>query len=49
MEIGWSMTPRRQFDSQGCAQIRPQTDARGLGARAMAYPRVVSHSATART
>src|SRR5512134_169238 len=43
------MTPRRQFDSHGWAQMRAQMDASGLGARAMRYPRAVSHSATART
>src|SRR3970040_3143685 len=43
------MRPLRQFDSHGWAQMRPQIDASGLGARAMRYPRAVSHSATART
>jgi len=34
MEIGASMAPRRQASSQGAAHTRPQTDAKGLGARA---------------
>ena len=35
IEIGWSMMPRRHFVSQGCAQMRPQMEARGFGARAI--------------
>jgi len=34
IEIGASITPRRQASSQGAAQTRPQTDANGLGERA---------------
>ena len=36
IEMGWSMVPRRHFVSHGCAQMRPQIEASGLGARAMA-------------
>ena len=34
MEMGASMAPRRQASSQGAAHTRPQTEAKGLGARA---------------
>ncbi len=34
IEIGASIEPRRQASSQGAAQTRPQTDAKGFGARA---------------
>jgi hypothetical protein len=34
IEIGASIEPRRQASSQGAAQTRPQTEAKGFGARA---------------
>jgi hypothetical protein len=34
--MGWSISPRRQAVSQGCAQTRPQMLANGLGSRARA-------------
>ena len=34
IEMGLSISPRRQAVSQGCAQTRPQMLARGLGSRA---------------
>ena len=36
IEIGASISPRRQAGSQGAAQIRPQIDASGFGRRATA-------------
>src|ERR1019366_3495728 len=37
MAMGSSILPRRQLSSHGCAQIRPNTYANGLGARARRY------------
>jgi len=37
MEMGASISPRRQTDSQGAAQMRPQIEASGFGRRATAY------------
>ncbi len=36
MEIGSSIWPRRHFVSHGWAQMRPQIEASGFGARAIA-------------
>jgi hypothetical protein len=49
IEIGSSIRPLRHCVSHGCAQMRPQMEASGFGARAIWYPFAVSHSATART
>ena len=49
MATGASMLPRRQAASHGAAQTRPQTDAKGLGPRAMMYARSKSSSEMAVT
>ena len=36
IEMGASISPRRQTDSHGAAQMRPQMDASGFGRRATA-------------